>query len=513
VRRKLGGAALNIAEFRITIGDGPTVRVEYTTATGERDEIPGQELKLKPLHRRTLEFLIRLLREGRLTAEHDYQILGENLFAALFYDETQSNLNNIGHKLTEAMRAARPVSLSDDDGLLRITLNFEEARTDLCNWPWEYLYSPERPGEGEARFFIAQRTKMALTRYVTLRNTRRANPAEEPLKVLLVAPSSTENPVESGSVREELEGLRTDGVIRLTCLPNVVPKGGPSAPVTYRDFESALGWEPHVIHFLGHGRHIEVAEQAVGQLAFTDEQGEKTRWVGDQQLANTLDDFAPSLHLVFLQACESGESTATHSYQVIAGVAQAVFNKSIPAVVAMHYQLRGEIGSALSREFYGKLAECRSVLLALNHARREIGLDTDDRDMWAAFGLPVLYLRGSGVISSPESASQGGSPRNTASATRASCPLDGEVQAISEPPTCPTCTRLLRCPDCGYPRQWASNKCKNCEQRTYTDADLDISAAAQDEGQPDGIAAEHDGFSLSGDGVAGSRLTGGGPQG
>jgi hypothetical protein len=179
----------NIAEFRIVIGDGPEIGVEYDTADGEHETIRKRSLRLQPLHRRTLEFLIELQRAGRLTEMHDYQILGENLFAALFYDEMHSGLNDIGHKLSQAIRDARQVGPDGAERLLRITLNFEEPSVDLCSWPWEYLYSPERAGEGDARFFLAHRTRMALTRYLALENVRRANPAESPLKVLLVAPN------------------------------------------------------------------------------------------------------------------------------------------------------------------------------------------------------------------------------------------------------------------------------------------------------------------------------------
>jgi hypothetical protein len=472
-----------IAEFTIVIDDGPTIRVDYKSADGKLEQVVSRSLKLNPVHRRTIDFLIRLLREGRLVAQHEYEVLGENLFATLFYDDDRAGLNEIGNKLTEAMRSAGQTKPGDDN-LLRITLDFQESRADLSSWPWEYLFSPERRGESECNFFIAQKARMALTRYLALSSVREANPAQPPLRVLLVAPSSEEMKVESSSVLEGLQELHKKGEIKLTCLPPIGTTGGQNGKVTFRDFTSTLGLDPHVIHFVGHGKHeMQEGDRAVGKLAFTDETGAKAIWVSDHQLANAIADYTQSVHLVFLQACESAETITTSSYQAIAGVAQSVSQKSVPAVVAMHYRVLGATGNALAREFYGELAKRRSVLLALNHARKEVFLEADDQEMWAAFGLPVLYLRGTGVILpsefDTELPSTMGGNRPHVPSRRMECPWDRElVEVGSGKVKCPACQRLLICPECHAPRTWKSNKCSNCEQRTYDDAERPVRTVA-----------------------------------
>jgi hypothetical protein len=386
-----------IAQFIIVIEDGPRISADYEPVEGDRERLTSRPLNINPVNRRTVNFLIRLLREGRLKDEPEYEILGENLFVTLFYDEERGKLNEIGEKLTAVMRTAREAK-PGDEGLLRITLEFQETRAELSTWPWEYLFSPERQGESECNFFIAQRTRMALTRHLALTNVRKASPVRPPLKVLLVAPSSDEKKVESSSVLEGLQSLENGGRIELSCLP-ALDAGAEDRKVTFRDFTRALGWSPHVIHFIGHGTHKVQGDRVVGQLAFTDETGTKAAWVNDQSFANAIADNSPSVYLVFLQACETAEPMTTGSYQTIAGVAQSVSQKSVPAVVAMHYRVRGSVGNALAREFYSKLADQGSVLLALNHARSEVGMDAgDDQGLWAAFGLPVLYVRGPGVI-------------------------------------------------------------------------------------------------------------------
>jgi CHAT domain len=452
-----------VAELRIVIEDGPNVRVAYTPAHGQPEEIRSQPLNIPPIQRRTVQFLATLLRDGRLKEKSEYEVLGANLFATLFYDERGTGLSVIGAKLGEAMRAAR---VGDDDGLLQITLDFQESRNDLSSWPWEYLFSPERQGDADCNFFIGQRTRMALTRYIGLANAVPAKPPQEPLKVLLVAPSSDEFPVEPAGVLEALEQLNASGQIQLSRLPAVGSTRGRRGIVTFGDFTGALGWEPAVIHFVGHGKHKMAGDRAVGSLAFTDETGERSIWVPDQDIANTLAD-TRSLHLVFLQACESADTQTMSSYQTIAGVAQSVSQKSVPAVVAMHYRLQSAVGNALSRAFYEKLAERRSVLSALNHARTQVLLD----EMWAAFGLPVLYLRGTGVIFESDAPLTQNLRRAASPSRRSVCPWDGDVDMLPDASTCPTCRRVLICPECEHPREWKSDKCRRCEQRVFNDAE------------------------------------------
>jgi hypothetical protein len=507
-----------IAEFIIVIEDGPRISADYQPVEGDREPVTSRALEINPVNRRTVNFLIRLLREGRLKDEHEYEILGENLFVTLFYDEERGKLNEIGEKLTAVMRTARQASLGDE-GLLRITLDFRETRAELSTWPWEYLFSPERQGESECNFFIAQRTRMALTRHLALTNVRKASPVRPPLKVLLVAPSSDEKVVEASRVLEELQRLEKDGKIELSCVPPRDAVEAQGRKVTFRDFTTALGWGPHVIHFIGHGTHQVIGDRVVGKLAFTDETGAKAIWWSDQDFANAIADNSPSVYLVFLQACETAEPMTTGSYQTIAGVAQSVSQKSVPAVVAMHYRVPGSVGNALAREFYSKLAEQGSVLLALNHARSEVRMDAgDDQGLWAAFGLPVLYVRGPGVIPDmrdrgdipdvrgpgeiPDVRGRGAIPdvrgrdaisdargpgvitdvrgpgvtpdsgpplggmdrgRPSRSARRLKCPWDDAIVGVDpDDGTCPLCGRTLICPRCREPRG-ASDKCINCE--------------------------------------------------
>jgi hypothetical protein len=460
-----------IAEFTITIDEGPEISAAYTRPDGGEEEVERQPLTISRLERRTLEFLISLLRGGRLNEDWEYEVLGSNLFAILFCAENRERLNDIGHKLMEAMAETR-AQRADKDSLLRITLKLQEKKPDLASWPWEYLYKPELAAD-RTSYFIAHRTRLALTRYLALPNVRSAERAAPPLKVLLVAPSSQELPVEPTSVLEELEKLDADDKIDLMVLPatdDAAQDRGPRRRVTFKDFEDVVSnFDPHVIHFLGHGRHRHVGDRAKGEIAFTDDTGESASWCSDQRFANLLDDWALSLHLVFLQACESADATTTSSFQTIAGMAQSISNMSVPAVVAMHYRLAGGVGNALSREFYASLAADRSVLLALNHARQIADLETQ-----GVFGLPVLYLRGSGDIlggEGPGTAKRtGGAERIGRAPTTVRCPWDEVMVELTQEQRCPKCGRVLICPACRHPRTWLSDKCSNCEQRIYADA-------------------------------------------
>ena len=461
-----------IAEFTITIDDGPGISAVYARPDADDEEIERQPLAISRVQRRTVDFLISLLREGRLNEDWEYEVLGSNLFVILFCAENEETLNDIGHKLMQAMAETR-AERADKDSLLRITLKLQEKRPELSSWPWEYLYKPELAAD-RSTYFIAHRTRLALTRYLALARVLGPERAWPPLKVLLVAPSSRELPVEPTSVLEELTKLDEDGKIELRSLPAIEAANdrGPCRRVTFADFEDVVfNFDPHVIHFLGHGKHGPVGDRALGEIAFTDDLGERASWCRDQRFANLLDDSARSLHLVFLQACESADATTTSSFQTIVGMAQSISSRSVPAVVAMHYRLGGGVGNALSRAFYTSLADDRSVLLALNHARQTADLETE-----GVFGLPVLYLRGSGDIlggegrgASKRAGGSGGFSRQRP--TTAVCPWDGSVKLMPDE-RCGSCGRILFCPECQHPRTWRSDKCKGCEQRIFADADL-----------------------------------------
>src|SRR4030088_1465215 len=127
-----------VREFKIVIRDNDVIDAGGT---------PGQ-IDIDPVRRRTVETLIRLLKEGRLNRPEEFEVLGSNLFAVLFLSADGRSYNNVGTRLRETMDDARKAK---NVTLLRVALEFEDkedSQRDLSGWPWEYLFWPPRPGTG-----------------------------------------------------------------------------------------------------------------------------------------------------------------------------------------------------------------------------------------------------------------------------------------------------------------------------------------------------------------------------
>lgn len=437
-------------EFKVTLSqvDGVTfLQVEWRLA-GEYGKALAERFDVKPPELRLIDALIGMLRERRMVYKKEFMVLGEVLFSLLFFTPDRREYNSFGWKLKEAIQKSH--------GLLRLVLEFNEQQPHYATWPWEYLYWPQRPGEEQCSFFVAQGSKLLLSRYVML-DAKAPPPAKPPLRVLFVTPSPTKDTklvaVEATSVRESLEELqkRYDDVGEKRLTFNPLQSPGPAGILTYKSFVSRLRTaDPHVIHFVGHGRYdIGRDGWARGQLAFTDEDGREA-WIDDQRFAEDIAESAPGIRLVVLQACESADTGRSESYQAVSGVAEWLSHKNIPAIVAMHYRVSGRVGNLFSRTFYEALTERQSVGEAMNQARQVLS-DNEGEDMplWSSFGLPVLYLRDHAeVLAATEvpGKAQMGSVMSHSSGASYRCPYDEvEFDPPNEEYFCGKCLRPLVC--------------------------------------------------------------------
>ena len=300
----------------------------------------------------------------------------------------------------------------------KVELEFESEQHVLASWPWEYLYCPPLPGMGGG-YFLAESAKLVLTRCLPLYLPPRNLLVPEkdlPIRVLFVAASPGKlSPVEYESVLEELKELEEQYKDKITVLPLVDPyvkldgilveKYNPNATFS-KFFDMVLNFDPHIIHFVGHGRCL--GEEG-GQLAFMDlNVNGDAHWVTDNELASKL--MGTSLRLVFLQACESALPSSPYSsyealadlhhnpYEAISGVAMHLAKQNIPAVVAMQYRIQSQVANEFARAFYTALADRKSVDAAMQEGRLKILTQISDWAKTSSFGLPVLYLQQSGSL-------------------------------------------------------------------------------------------------------------------
>ena len=140
--------------------------------------------------------------------------------------------------------------------------------------------------------------------------------------------------------------------------------------------------EYHVLHFVGHGRYDESAQDGVLALEGADR---KTRPVTGRDLGVMLRSHR-SLRLVVLNACEGARSARDDPF---GGVAQALVRQGIPAVIAMQFEISDPAALVFSQSFYQAIADGLPVDVAVVEARKAMFAEGNEVE-WAT---PVLYLR------------------------------------------------------------------------------------------------------------------------
>jgi hypothetical protein len=93
-----------------------------------------------------------------------------------------------------------------------------------------------------------------------------------------------------------------------------------------------------------------------------------------------------SLRLAILNACEGARSSPSDPF---AGVAQTLIQQSIPAVVAMQFEITDDAAITFAHEFYGAVADGYPVDAAVAESRRAIYAQGNEVE----WGTPVLYMR------------------------------------------------------------------------------------------------------------------------
>jgi hypothetical protein len=398
--------------LKIKVSSGGSVGRHRVRVEWDR-RIQSESVQLDSLRIRTLQALVSLLRTNRLTQHDELKLLGEHLFVSLFGARTAERDDSSPRALFLEATSVAP----REQRLTRVSVEIDKDVPALGSWPWEYLFVPDTSGDPANGFFLGDQRYFVLTRLYPLDNAEQREHIQPPLRILFVvlAPSAGDQSltgIEYEAVLETLKELRKvqkDRVeLRVLTEENdfdgkSIGKAdiGDTIRTSFEAFRAMLdGFNPHVVHIIGHGRYRYGEDgTASGQIAFP-KSDSTANWVSDSYLASTLRD-VPSLRLVFLQACES--AAAQHSpYQVISGLALRLAASNVPAVVAMHFQIRSEIANVFARAFYDTLKERTEIAVAMHAARRLLYVrGVEDESQRAGFGLPVLYLRGSGVLLAP----------------------------------------------------------------------------------------------------------------
>ena len=266
--------------------------------------------------------------------------------------------------------AAKSHAEARDRGL-RITLALTDA-PELLHIPWEFLY--ERPA------FLAASIYTPVVRSLDLPAARPPRTIALPLRVLGVVsrPAGWDEldvDVERSKLEQALQPLSDAGIVELIWLSRA----------TLPELERQIGHpeEIHILHFIGHGGYDERTH--TGILVFEDARGGPHEVTGEE-LGSLLHD-ERSLRLAVLNSCEGARNSHVDPFS---GVASALVESGIPAVIGMQFEITDEAAIVFAERMYEALGHGYGVDAAVAQARKAIfAAHKDDVE----FGTPVLFTR------------------------------------------------------------------------------------------------------------------------
>ncbi len=284
---------------------------------------------------------------------------GRRLFEAVFAGEVETTF-----------RRSLDAVERDQRGL-RMRLRLADA-PDLSEIPWEYLYVPSD------EHHLVLSTWTPLVRYLDMQAGAPPLTIQPPLRMLAMVSSPSDFPTldieaEWAKLDESLDPLEESGLLEVTRLDTA----------TLRDLQRAMRrTDFHIFHFIGHGGFDREASDGVLMLESDDGRGRK---VTGRELGTILHD-SRSIRLAVLNACEGARSSIQDP---LAGAAQSLVARGIPAVVAMQFEISDRAAIVFAHELYSAVADGFPIDAALAEARRAIFGSGNDIE----WGTPVLYMR------------------------------------------------------------------------------------------------------------------------
>lgn len=253
---------------------------------------------------------------------------------------------------------------------LRLRLNLSDT-PELAELPWELLYDEKRN-----RFFSLS-SDTPLVRFFDLPEQQPPLRVSPPLRILvLVSPGEGQEQSanrEWENLVDSLQPLSKQGIVELERVDKT----------TIRSLQPRLRQrEYHVLHYIGHSTFDEATGN--GSLFLYDDAGTAIPIRGDK-LAVLLHDHEP-LRLVILNSSQGARSDRDNFF---GGIAPALIQQGIPAVIAMQSDISYEAAKLFAREFYKSLVDNYPIDAALIEGRRAIYFEGNEAE-WAT---PVLYLR------------------------------------------------------------------------------------------------------------------------
>ena len=261
---------------------------------------------------------------------------------------------------------------------LRIELEVDETQLpEIVALPWEFLSVPASNQSGKIR--IATDLNVVFSRWraqAQVPHLIQLQPGERLRIALVVSAPEDLGTVKYEKIHQSLQELaRTEDIQILDVLINSDRAG----------IDRILEQQPHVFHFIGHGRLKDENRQDSGEIALSDRLG-NALWTNAGDFSELFTRHQPGV--VLLQACESGALSASEAF---VGMASRVVQQNIPVVVAMQYEVSNMTATRFALEFYRRLAKGEPADKAVQEGRRQIELSMSEKGR--DFATPVIFMR------------------------------------------------------------------------------------------------------------------------
>jgi hypothetical protein len=253
---------------------------------------------------------------------------------------------------------------------LRLRFRLGHAR-DLAWVPWEFLADPERG-------FLCQFADTTIVRYLELPEAAGSPKLELPLRILAVFSNPEDGIYPPIDVETEWRALqRAVDPLQKAGQVLIEPLYDARLEVLHERLQASRF---HVLHFVGHSGLDSTGEEG---LVVLEAGNSRSRPVSAGVFRALLAD--RDLRLVFLNACESARPGGQGLFS---GVAQALVQAGVPAVVAMQFRIRDDAASTLAGAFYRGLALSQPVDAAMAEGRKSVVSFGG-----AEWATPVVFLR------------------------------------------------------------------------------------------------------------------------
>ena len=356
--------------YRIHIANRNRVTVNKLNPQKQSMGQPSGVFGYKDAQKEQIDAMITRTQADELRDDTQVKALGEALFNALFDPVLRQDFVGLYNQVVHG-----------EVKLLRIELDIEEQTLpDIAALPWEFMRLPAEAnlgtlwvGSAPDLIFSRRRSQWFVPKPIQLKAGEKLR-----IAVAIAAPNDL-GPVQYEKVVQGLEKLVEKQPEQFELLPILIDANAMS-------LDALLAHDPHILHFIGHGRLHEEGDTVEGQIAMVDDVLGDAIWINADFFADLLNTHRPGI--VLLQACEGGMSSSSRAF---VGVASRVVQQNIPVVVAMQYEVSNMTAVRFALKFYQEVANGSPVDRAAQNGRRAIGLVTQykRRD----FATPVIFMR------------------------------------------------------------------------------------------------------------------------